>query len=147
MNTLQPYYHNLLSQAVLSKLSVYVEPMKVTVITWPNPYISHQTWHPGFCKKVRLQPSMNSPNILNLIPTSLLTEGRNFKIQLRDPCGGRVCFHHFSVHVLGRKKNVQSREVSSTASQEIPDPSPAVSSSLHCRGSRILLQNSTPVNL
>ena len=53
--------------------------------------------------------------------TSFLAEGRNFKIQLWDPSGGRVSLHYFSIHVLGRTKNLQSTEVNNTGA-----PSPAV---------------------
>ena len=62
--------------------------------------------------------------------TSFLAEGRNFKIQLWDPCGGRVSLHYFSVHVLGRTKNLQSTEVDNTGA-----PSPAVFFLLPTRGS------------
>ena len=96
---------------------------------WPNPYISHYTWHQDFCKTVRFRPGMNSTNTV-LKYTSFLAEGRNFKIQLWDPCGGRVSLHYFSVHVLGRTKNLQSTEVNNTGA-----PSPAVFFLLPTRGS------------
>ena len=98
----------------------------------------------------KIPARQEQPKYPDLKRTSLLTEGRNFKIQLWDPRGGRVSLHYFSVHVLNRKKNRQSREVGNTASpQEIPDcpspshPSPAVSSSLHSRRSTLLSPNST----
>lgn len=58
--------------------------------------------------------------ILKLTP--LLAECWNFKIQFRDPRGGRVCLHHFSVHVLDKKETVLAKDVSNKA-REIARPS------------------------
>lgn len=60
---------------------------------------------PGILQESKIPAGHEKPIHHDLKLTSLLAEGRNFKIQLWDPCGSRVSLHYFSVHVLRRKKN------------------------------------------